>query len=251
MSLDAKNQWETSLINYNNYINYITTVLSDDTKFNNFRNTNDPGYTAILEHVDQNMGKVYFDEIKKNVSDLENYIKIAKENDTIGSPLIYDYDAFSINPTTLRYLKYAIEIKQTFSDIKNINYVEVGAGYGGLCKILNTLCNFNSINFFDLPEALELQRKYLSNFDIFVNKLNILDDLIIQKNTLFVSNYALSELNHQTRRMYMDKVISKCKYAFIVSNNENFTKELLTEFNANLSHDCLDRCSIVTIKNLN
>jgi putative sugar O-methyltransferase len=42
--------------------------------------------------------------------------------------------------------------------------VEVGGGYGGLCKTLSVVCDFDEYILVDLPEAVAVQEKYLKNF---------------------------------------------------------------------------------------
>ena len=42
--------------------------------------------------------------------------------------------------------------------------VEVGGGYGGLCKVLSTVCEFDEYILIDLPEVSALQRKYIDQF---------------------------------------------------------------------------------------
>ena len=49
-------------------------------------------------------------------------------------------------------------------DLKKI--VEIGGGYGGLCRSINCLCDFEEYHIYDLESCGKLQKKYLSNFNI-------------------------------------------------------------------------------------
>lgn len=231
-----------------NYLDCVNNFINDTNIFSIFRNGQFDGYTSILEHIDYHGGLSYFNWIKNKNLNLEDNLFLAQKNDLIGNPKVYNYDSYSINPTTLRYLKYAIQIKEIFGELPNANYIEVGAGYGGLTRIMNEFYNFNSINLFDLPEVLLLQEKYLSHYEIKINKCNILENFEVPKDTIFVSNYALSELNKETRKLYIDKILSKCKYIFIASNIRELKHEL-SNFNLSIDLDCFDDTELLIIKN--
>jgi len=194
--------WRANRKMAENYISCIEEILANEHIFSNFRN-NMFYYSQILEHLSQ-------------------------QNDKVGSPILYNYDKFGvINPTTLRYIKFAGDIQAAFGDLNGMNLIEIGAGYGGLVNVLSKIYKFNSITLHDLPEAKKLQKKYLNQFNI-----NPIIDCEIKntvtENSIVISNYAWCELDFETRKMYLNNLISKCKYIFMVCYDINVKEELLT-----------------------
>lgn len=207
--------WRASSHDANQYVKSIKLFLSSDEKFENFRQPNS-SYNTILEHVNQQEGLKYLEAIKKQPQSFLNNIHNFKRNDCVGNPIVYYFEDFGfINPTTLRYIKFAGDISNHFGNLNNFNLIEIGGGYGGLVRILSEIFKFKSITMVDLPEALELQKKYLNKFDITIEKKTVEDDFNIEENTLVISNYAWCECDKETRKKYLDKIISKCKYSFM------------------------------------
>ena len=232
-----------------NYINAIRNILVNDDVFNRFRNGYD-GYASILEHLKREEGQIYANYIIKNYWELLQYLQFFKENDTVGSPILFNYEHFGdINPTTLRYIKFAGDIKKHFGDLTGYNLVEIGGGYGGLVKILNCLFKFNSIKMFDLPEALKLQKKYLSRFNNDVDTYTINDDIKINEDTIVISNYAWCECDRPTRDKYMEKIINKSKYVYMVVYDVDVDNELMSMDGIKiLEKETLNACEIFTKK---
>jgi translation elongation factor P/translation initiation factor 5A len=113
--------------------------------------------------------------------------------------------------------------------MNNINIIEIGGGYGGLCfYIYKMACFFNitikTYNIFDLPEPMALQKKYLHahgfenvnfmNLDDFENvKLSSStscdeESLKLPKDCFLVSNYAYSEISMDLQKKYTKYVLN-------------------------------------------
>ena len=157
-----------------------------------------------------------------------------KENDEIGTPDKFSYDKIGkISPTTIRYIKNVFEMATLLQDTPVSRVVEVGGGYGGLCKTLSVVCDFDEYILVDLPEAVEVQRKYLSCFPELFAKCKFIscDDLEEIKDVdLFISNYALSECDYDTQVNYYDKFVSNSKFAYIIYNLVNFNDFYYNKF---------------------
>jgi putative sugar O-methyltransferase len=169
---------------------------------------------------------------------LEN-IDAFKENDEIGTPDKFSYDKIGkISPTTIRYIKNVFEMATLLKDTSVSRIVEVGGGYGGLCKTLSVVCDFDEYVLIDLPEAVEVQRKYLSYFPELFAKCKFIscDDLEEIKDVdLFISNYALSECDYDTQINYYDKLIFNSKFAYIIYNLVNFNDFYYNKFTKKMS----------------
>ena len=233
------------------YIDTIKQIVSNEELFQKFRSGLN-GYTPILEHLSFYDGLVYFQIIKKKYPHLFSRISDFKDNDSVGSPHVYDYPEIGqINPTTLRYIKVAGDIQSKFGNLDNMDLIEIGGGYGGLINILNKLFKFNSIRLLDLPEVLQLQKKYLHTFNVYPS-IDYTAENIITNNSLVVSNYSWNELNFETRQSYLDKVIGKAKYAFITTCDPESRGQLISLAGIKeLAQEEFDRnCTIFTNKQI-
>jgi putative sugar O-methyltransferase len=207
------------------YLETCRSAVEDDEIFAKFKSLQ--GYKNILEHVTPQDGAMYLELVMQMSSDslLENIQKF-KENDSIGTPDKTFYPKVGdISPTTIRYIKNVFEMSTLLEDYPISRIVEVGGGYGGLCKTLSVVCNFDEYIFVDLPEAVKVQEKYIKNFSDIYEKSKFVscDNLQEIKNIdLFISNYALSECDYETQTNYYEKLVSNAKFAYIIYNNVNF-----------------------------
>ena len=176
-----------------------------------------PAYRHVLEHVSYEEGSKYLDEIDLDYSSKLDEIK---ENDTLGDPITCDYKGIGfISPTTVRYLKNTSDIVNKFGTSFN-SIVEIGGGYGGLCKVMSSFIDFNNYLLLDLEECNLLSRKYLSHFDLptLSHRAEEIDE-IDENFDLLISNYALSECDRETQMMYIEKFVKKSNNFYIMHNN--------------------------------
>ena len=182
--------------------------------FDNFKSSS--AYRHVLEHVSQEEGQLYLDEIEIDYQDKLDEIK---KNDMIGNPVMFDYPGVgSMSPTTIRYIKNVSDITNKFgTDIKSI--VEVGGGYGGLCKVLSSFVDFDNYLLIDLEECNELSRKYLSKFNL-PTLSHRGEEIEVDENfDLFISNYALSECDRETQMEYIEKFVKKSDRFYVMHND--------------------------------
>tara|TARA_R110000824_G_C15220596_1_gene677547 strand:+ start:912 stop:1685 length:774 start_codon:yes stop_codon:yes gene_type:complete len=248
----TKEGWRVSDGSHALYIESIKEFLSSEDCFSNFRQPS-TGYNAILEHVCPRGGNIYSAHLKSNHSQiLEKYLEDFKKNDSIGNPVLQDYEGFGeINTTTLRYIKYAVDILEGFGPLNNYDLIEIGGGYGGLARILNCVYNFKSIKLVDLPEPLELQSKYLSKFSIPCETYEPQDDIHVEKKTLVVSNFAWCECDKDIRNKYIKDIISKCNRVYIVTYHVDTNELTILDGEKNLDKDIYSQsttASIFTLK---
>lgn len=224
---------------FNYYTDFVKRALENDAVYSNFKSNFD--YNRILEHVSPEQGVVYLEKI------LERYAQEIPvdlwysflENDKIGGPKKVNYKnktmSIDISPTTLRYIYYAFDIIDTmkFDNDKGINIVEVGPGYGGLCKIFLDVANFrglkvNSYVGFDLEYPSKLMNKYMADVNhkkCFINCVTIDSYIPDTPIDLFISCYAYSELSIKYRRTYKN-LLTKCANGYIVWNSRENLEEI-------------------------
>ena len=214
-------EWEI-LNDVASYLLVCKYASKDERIFSNFKQ--EPAYRQILEHVSYETGLRYIENFKYSMEDILSKIDDFKENDKYGNPDLYEYDQLGkISPTTIRYIKNTYDIFSYFkgTDIKNI--VEIGGGYGGLCKIMNSVFDFDNYLIFDLPEVNELTKKYISIFPEIKDKDKVqvfsLDQLEeIDGIDLLISNYAFSELSKDLQIEYYEKIINKSDNFYMMFN---------------------------------
>jgi len=217
---------------YNNYCKYITTILNDNIEDLDFKSNQI--YRVILEHVSKELGDEYLSVIQDKFSDIYNknfsYITaLCKINDYIGKPEIYQFDNFTkCSPSNLRYILHSLLILSYMdkNKLNDIDIIEIGGGYGGLCFYLYKLShmfniNINTYTIYDLPKPLLLQKKYLNYYNITNVNFNYISDTENLKNGSFlISNYAFSEIPIVLQNIYSKNIINPyTSYGFLCWNH--------------------------------
>lgn len=223
----------TSVSDNNLYPKFCLKAAKANRLFKDFRRH--PIYTSILEHLSYEQGNAYLEKIIEQSPSFVDYFEVFRKNDLYGNPITYSYGNYGVfSPTTLRYIKVASDLKCLFKDLNNMDIIEIGGGYGGLCKIIGDLYSYKSYTIVDLPEVLELIRIYLSKFRIKNVVLLTMNSLSAEKKyDLVISNYAFTELRPEIQEIYFTKVLSSSHQGYITCNNflntwskESFLKRL-------------------------
>lgn len=230
---------------YDGYINCCNQQLTLDIENMDFkRNIN---YNGVLEHVSKIIGEKYLSVIKNKFEYIfQNNIELLKElcelNDKYGKPFKFEFKDFILcSPTNLRYILHSLLILEYIKEKKlnNINFIEIGGGYGGLCLFIYKLAplfdiNIDSFTIFDLLEVTKLQELYLNSLDIKNVKyyqLNNFDK--IENNSFLISCYAFSEISKEIQNEYINKIINPyVNYGFISWNSilvYNFSNKSVIE----------------------
>lgn len=229
------------------YLEWCKKYLEDDDAFKIFKANQD--YFKTFD-VDPDHGGIYKKMVEEQFEfDRDEYNELLerfKENDSFGSPKTYDYNGHQFSPPTLRYIKDSFFIKANLGD-KLINRIlEVGAGYGGLCKTLDVILDFNEYYFVDLALAVKVQQKYLHQFECLNDKKLVFIPTTVDEKVedidLFISNYSLSECNFDIQMKYYDQYISQSKYVHIIYNYytgdfNKFVDKLRTDFKVTITND--------------
>jgi hypothetical protein len=117
-------------------------------------------------------------------------------------------------------LQYMSECQLTQVDI-----IEIGGGYGGLCFFIYKLAHLfgitvNTYSIFDLPMPLTLQKKYLEALNIHGVQFLHLDNFsTLHQNSFLISNYAFSEISMDIQNKYTAAVLNPyVSYGFLAWN---------------------------------
>lgn len=216
---------------YNKYTNCIKTQLNLNAEEWDFKTNRD--YCEILEHCNGTDAERYFYVILKKFktfyeSNLDNIKKICELNDTYGKTNKYYLEGFmTCSPSNLRYLLHSLLFLEDMKKHKlnNIDIIEIGGGYGGLCFFIYHIAslyeiNINSYTIFDLLEPSLLQKKYLNALnirDVNCCQLDNFDN--IKNDSILISNYAFSEISKELQMKYINKIINPyTKFGFLTWN---------------------------------
>jgi putative sugar O-methyltransferase len=214
----SKSKDRTSISDNKNYPEFCKLAANDDKIFETFRRA--PIYVETLEHVNYNTGLRYVKKFlnNKNPKVMNNMNKYRK-NDDYGTPEIknFGYGVGKLCPTTTRYISVLNDIINIFGDLDSYKIVEVGAGYGGQCKIIHDTYNIENYTIVDLDEAMMLIKKYLSKYNLNPT-FESFDSLNEINSDLFISNYAFSECSRDIQNIYLEKLIKNSKNGFMLCN---------------------------------
>ena len=216
---------------YDNYINDIKSNLQLDYDDMNFKSSKFYRYVVLLfEKKDtQNIFRNYFSRFTRlSKSKLMN---LCKNIDKIGKPVKIETVLGVIDPANVKYIYHAMEILDRAKklNLNNIDFIEIGGGYGGLAYFIKHISKFeyydikiNSYTIFDLPEAGKLQKRISDyyNLDLIIADVN--KDFTIQDNSFLISNYAFSEIGKKHKNLYMEKVFPYVSHGLLTWNVNAF-----------------------------
>lgn len=180
-------------------------------------------YNFALEHDSEKQGLEYLEAIKKSSSNVLTRIDEFRKNDNIGNPRVFDYEEVGIiAPTTLRYIKILSDLEEKFGSLDNWNICEIGVGYGGLCRIINSYFKVKNYCLVDLKPVLMLTQKYLDHY-VFNTSIayKTMHELGNESYDLIISNYAFTEMRKEIQDVYLQKVILPSKRGYITYNEVN------------------------------
>jgi putative sugar O-methyltransferase len=182
-----------------------------DADIDNFKN--DPRLTAIWEHCSTTIANQYLINIKQDNPWLLDKIFT---NDIKGGSKIVDFSDFIGSPSTLQYIGVLSNLIKEFGPLTGMNILEIGGGYGGQALTIMDVYNTGSYDMLDLPEVLDLQRRYLNNV-LITNKTKYYSSIQFKKYDLVISNYAVSEIANNEKYIEQFKL---CKHGYITCNTD-------------------------------
>ena len=214
------NQSLKSLSDNHSYPQVCLNASQDDQSFNEFKRNR--VYTQILEHTTEEQGAVYLNIISKCSSIIEAMPEFAK-NDLYGNPIKFKFgDLGAISPSTLRYVKVLMDLETYFGSLDGFDIAEIGCGYGGQCRIINTYFHPATYCLVDIKPALCLAQRFIDNFIIpSVMSYRTMNELEPRKCDLLISNYAFSELPRVIQDVYLEKVVLNARRGYMTYNHIN------------------------------
>ena len=184
-------------------------------------------------------------EIEKIIVSIENKIDANISFPNIGSPYGIIVKGKFLTIEDMEHLYAALRIKEylisfgLLNEFNKFNFLEIGGGYGGLCRWLNIILekNINTYTIVDLPLISQIQAFFLANsFDknnlILPNEEKISNSKIILKSNLeylndIENNYnivinqnSMPEMTDEIVDEYIKKISNHNLNYFISFNHE-------------------------------
>lgn len=204
----------------------------------------DPRYRRILEHVTKEQGEEFLEVVQEAAGDWwpvirERFPQWAAQNDRYGKPLMESFPTVNAvcSPSNLRYLAHAILIWRHVErlGLREVRFVELGGGYGGLAFYMDALSEMNWVRagwsyvIVDVPEVGALQAVYNNALGLPVETVNGLnaDELDALRwywddGPLYphycISAFAFSEFDRDTQDWYRERLVRHCAHGFMVWN---------------------------------
>ena len=202
------------------YLAVCREAVRDPSVFATFRRH--PDYTSILEHVSDDLGRSYAQLLAPQRRAAGALLDIARA-DTVGGPRTLTLaGGATLSPTTLRYLKVADDLERLFGNLDGWDVVEIGVGYGGQCRVLDSLFQLRSYTLVDLRPVLHLADAFLNHFPLRTSvSFKTMNELSPSDYHLAISNYAFSELNRELQETYWKKAIARSARGYMTINSIN------------------------------
>ena len=227
LDIKADRKYGTSVADSKSYPLFCYAAAKDENVFRNFRNSYI--YLDTVGAASREFGEKALEFIQgRYPSFSEREWKLFLLNDNIGSPYTYSFNVDSLkvlaDPNTFAYImqlqELFVEFGELFRDGIIRSVCEIGVGYGGLCRLIFEYFGVDSYVLVDLPEVLELSKKYLSNY-IPINNVYGVDgtkDFKPIQVDLLISNYAFSELGREAQEKYMKNVVLNANHGIMIWN---------------------------------
>jgi hypothetical protein len=179
----------------------------DEDRFATFKA--DPFFNLICERSSYEEGERAIEAIERDYPELHARCGQFRENDRLGSPRVYDYGKWGVfSPTTLGYVAMAARARAQLGDLSGKRILQIGAGYGGLCKILSELFTFKSYTIVDFQPQLDLTQSYLERLGVLGVTFCTWENLSVEEGVdCAISEGQFSELCAEEQQRLLEQVM--------------------------------------------
>jgi len=204
------------------YVKQVRAALEDGSAFTNFKQL--PRIKGAIERLSAARGAEYRAIVLSQTPRLLQYLDKFKGNDAVGAPDTSAYPEGLMSPTTWRYIKVLSDLQVLFGSLDGWHIAEIGAGYGGQCKIISDVYDIASYTIYDLEPVGRLARKYLDAVGSpAANKLRLADFRQLGLDApvtfdLVISNWALSECAKDMQDCYIEHVLRRSTHGYLTYN---------------------------------
>ena len=190
-------------------------AVADEQAFASFKR--DPFYALFYQKHSYEEGLEFLQKIQEHFPLLLSRFEDFQASDCIGDPYRYDYGKYGLfSPSTLYHIYSAAQIQEKMGSLSDCHIIQIGAGYGHLCKMLHELSGWKSYTLVDLPEHLALAEKVLKIEGI--TGVRFLTPEALETNVtydLVVSQEAFSEFSRPFQKLFIDRVILHARAGYL------------------------------------
>lgn len=200
------------------FVSAIAQALCDEESFKTFKR--DPFYSLIFQGHSYEEGLAILDSIEKDYPFLIKTFDRFRTSDLIGGPKVFNYGKYgTFSPTTLHHVRIAGMIQMKIGELPSGNIIQIGSGYGGLCKILHDLSYWKKYTIVDLPEHLTLARLVLEKEGI--DNVQFLTPQEVAKDgayDLVISDLSFSEFSCPMQQLFIDRIFLPTRAGFLLGH---------------------------------
>ncbi len=195
-----------------------TKAVGDEQQFSQFKQN--PFFNLIWENHPYEEGELWRRKIDHEYAFLKTQFEQFRKIDRIGSPRTYHFgDAGLFSPSTLRLVAMAGELRAKLDSFEPSHIVQIGAGCGSLCKILNEVFGFKSYTIVDLPEQLVLAKKCLEKLE--VKNVKFCTPEQLSKEAIYdlvISDMSFSEFDRAYQEMFFERILCRSIFGYILGH---------------------------------
>jgi hypothetical protein len=191
-------------------------AAQDEAHFSDFKRN--PFFNLLWENLSEEEGRMWLGKIQDQYPFALEKMEQFRQMDAIGAPRVYAFDAIGpISASTLRLSFIASDIQKKVGDLSQLRVVQIGAAYGGLCKILHTIADFRSFTLVDLPEQLQLAKKCLEVLGV-KNVIYLSPEELAEGEVydLAISDRSFSEFNCSYQKLFFDRILSSSRCGYLL-----------------------------------
>lgn len=193
-------------------------AAGDEEQFAVFRRN--PFFNLLWENISEEEGEMWAKKISTQFPHLLEKLGQIRENDRIGAPKTWEYaEIGELSPSTLRFAAIAGELGKRCGNTEGFHIVQIGAGYGGLCRMMHAVSGFETWTLVDLPEQLALARKYLGAYGI--DRVMYLTPEELPPGAhydLVISDMDFSRFNRSCQELFLDRILSQSHFGFLLGH---------------------------------
>jgi hypothetical protein len=172
--------------------------------------------------------------------DTENFLSKTKEDGSYGC-IFFEIENIKFSRDLLDSILEIYYLKNVFPDLEKMNLLEIGAGYGRLCKRFTDCCPNSKYFITDaIPESTFLSKIYLGkdNEDKIINLFDVENRLKELNIDIAINIHSFPECNIKDIEWWVKLLYTnKIKYIFYVPNNPNSTPECMPTNNGDSIYD--------------
>jgi len=204
---------------------FCRSAVEDESVFRQFRRH--PICKNVVESSGFADGKLYYMEALRTFNDDE--ISSFVFSDVVGQPEFYQYGRHCCSPTMMRYVKAVSHLVSKCELKDDQHIIEIGGGFGGLCRAIHNIVKPRSYTIYDLPDVIPLQKKFLQacGIDGIYFRPFEWGKMLGTAGNLTISSYAFTECKREVQEWYLSNAMLDSEHGLI---NGNYPVDPSNEF---------------------